>query len=105
MSRPWFPLYVADYLADTLDLGAEDHGCYMLLLMIAWRRDVALPNDMAFLKRACDERDDALSRVALLEAALDVYARRETYISRTGMDSPISRDGFGNAARAALKKD
>lgn len=46
------PLYVADYLADTLDLNSEEHGCYMLLLMISWRRKGTLPNDMQFLKRA-----------------------------------------------------
>jgi uncharacterized protein YdaU (DUF1376 family) len=47
------PLYVADYLVDTLDLRAEESGVYLLLLMIAWRRpDGALPNDMKWLQRS-----------------------------------------------------
>jgi len=52
-NRPWMPLYVTDYMADTIELGADEHGVYMMLLMLAWRRaDGAIPNDMAWLKRA-----------------------------------------------------
>lgn len=51
--RPWMPLYVADYLADTLDLSTEGTAVYLLMLMLAWRRpDGALPNNMKWLKRA-----------------------------------------------------
>jgi uncharacterized protein YdaU (DUF1376 family) len=47
------PLFVADYLADTLDLRAEESGVYLLLLMIAWRTpDGTLPSDMKWLRRA-----------------------------------------------------
>ena len=47
------PLYISDYLADTIDLSAEQTGCYLLILMISWRRpDGAIPNDMAWLKRS-----------------------------------------------------
>jgi uncharacterized protein YdaU (DUF1376 family) len=50
-SRPWFPLFVPDYLGDTRDLTAEQHGCYLLLLMTAWQRpDNALPNDMSWMR-------------------------------------------------------
>lgn len=46
------PMFWGDYLADTLDLGAEEHGCYLLMLGMAWRRpDGALPNDLKLLKR------------------------------------------------------
>lgn len=51
--RPWMPLYVGDYYADTLDLEAQEHGIYLLILMLAWRReDAAIPNDMPWLKRS-----------------------------------------------------
>lgn len=50
---PALPLWTDAYLADTLDLTAEQHGCYLLLLMLAWRRpDCAIPNDMPWLKRS-----------------------------------------------------
>lgn len=52
-SRPWMPLYVNDFRVDTLDLGPDEIGVYMVTLMIAWRRDdAAIPNDMAWLKRS-----------------------------------------------------
>lgn len=52
-SRPWMPLYWSDFRADTLDLRTDEIGCYLLLLMLAWRRDDgALPDDKDWLKRS-----------------------------------------------------
>jgi uncharacterized protein YdaU (DUF1376 family) len=50
---PALPLWTDAYLADTADLDAREHGCYLILLMIAWRRpDCALPNDLKWMHRA-----------------------------------------------------
>lgn len=43
--RPWFPLYVAEYRADTHALTLEEHGAYLLLLMHAWSNDGIVPAD------------------------------------------------------------
>lgn len=47
------PWWTDAYFADTGDLTMLEHGGYMVLLAIAWRRpDNALPDDMEWLKRA-----------------------------------------------------
>lgn len=50
MNRPWMPLYVADYLADTAHLNAAESGAYLHLIMHYWLND-ALPDNEKQLAR------------------------------------------------------
>ncbi len=51
-STPFMPLWVSDFLGDTLDLDATEIGAYMLLLMAQWNRDgESLPDDAKKLQR------------------------------------------------------
>jgi uncharacterized protein YdaU (DUF1376 family) len=61
--------YVADYLADTAHLNAEQHGAYLLLLMNYWQRGKALPDvneRLATVARTLNDRWPAV-RQALEE--------------------------------------
>lgn len=57
MSRPWMPLYVGDYIADTAHLSAAQHGAYLLLMMHYWQKN-SLPAD-----------DQSLARIAKMTNA------------------------------------
>jgi uncharacterized protein YdaU (DUF1376 family) len=65
------PLYIGDYLADTMSLEAREHGAYLLLIMHYWRNG-PLPTD-----------DRSLAGIARVD--------RKTWIGDTG---PIVRQFF-----------
>src|ERR1700758_3389607 len=54
---PWMPLYIGDFLADTMHLGATETGIYIRLLMHCWQHE-SIPLDDYKLARiaGCDSR-------------------------------------------------
>jgi uncharacterized protein YdaU (DUF1376 family) len=49
----WMPVYIGDYLGDTTELSAEEHGAYMLLLMHYWLKKGEIGDDITRLARVC----------------------------------------------------
>lgn len=60
---PYMQLYVADYLADTMHLDAEEHGAYLLLLFNHWQTGKPIPKSrLAKIARVSNDRWPSVER-------------------------------------------
>ncbi len=54
---PYIQLYVADYLADTMHLQAEEHGAYLMLIFNYWQTGKPIPkNRLQSISRVSNDR-------------------------------------------------
>ena len=49
----WMPIYIGDYLSDTMHLSTEQNGAYLLLLLYGWRNNGLIPSDDESLSQIC----------------------------------------------------
>lgn len=104
----WMPLYIGDYLADTMSFTTEEHGAYVLLLMACWReqgkplsgrdKDLATITGLSLPRwRACKEK--LLAKFQMLDDGGVTHKRAAKEIQRAETVSQ-SRSEAGKAGAA-----
>lgn len=85
----WFPLYVGDYLADTMHLDRGEHGAYFLLLLAYYKNQGPLPDDDKKLANIVKETvtvwlclRSAMTKFFKIEGGKWVHPRADREISR-----------------------
>lgn len=77
----WMPLYIGDYLADTMHLTTEQHGAYLLLIMAYWKNGAALSSNDSRLAATCRLSLDAWSmHKHTLASFFDTWSDPELWI-------------------------
>jgi uncharacterized protein YdaU (DUF1376 family) len=79
----WMPVFIGDYLADTMHLSTEQHGAYLLLLFHLWRRgslrdeDAVLAQISGLSESAWKQHRPVLAEFFRIDGGLWQHARVE----------------------------
>lgn len=107
MNRPWMPLYVGDYLADTRHLSTEEHGIYFLLILHYWRTG-GLPVDDTRLARIAGVPQDTWNQCrSTISAFFDAswkHKRIELELETTRRQSAAGKTGGIASGKARKQK-
>lgn len=114
-TRPenFMPLWIADYLADTMHLTARQHGEYLLLLMFSWKQDRPLPKADAALRaiaRASENEwaEDREVVLAFFSEGQDGYRQKRLEEERAEavarFDAMKAKSALGHAAKARKRQ-
>ena len=71
----WMPIYVGDYLSDTMHLTLEQHGAYLLLLFAYWKNRGPLPQNR--VKNIVNLNEDSWS---IVEEYFKVDSKRGVWV-------------------------
>ena len=108
----WMPLYIGEYLADTMHLTTEQSGAYLFLIMAYWRKKSALQSSPASLASICRMSLDAWSiHQAVLEEFFDtstdgvwIHKRIEKELELAGIKKVKAEEKARKAAESRWNK-
>jgi len=104
MKKPdlWMPLYIADFICDTVHLNDAETGAYLLLICHAWRNGGAIPDDEAQLKRICRSSSESWS--AIKATVLAFFFKVDGGYRHKRVDSELEIAKRNTAARSSSGK-
>jgi uncharacterized protein YdaU (DUF1376 family) len=102
----WMPLYIGDYLADTMHLNTQQHGAYLLLLFHLWRRGVLPDDNTALAKITGLTPKEWNSTRPVLEPYFKVNNGfwQHSRVERERIRIAARQENYGTRARAAAGK-
>jgi uncharacterized protein YdaU (DUF1376 family) len=85
----WMPLYIGDYLADTIGLTNSEHGAYLLSMMKYWRKGESLtPKE---LREVCGKDIDRVCNFYTIESNRWHHKRIDQELATARKRSSIAR--------------
>lgn len=97
------PLYIGDYLADTIGLSHSQHGAYLLALMAYWRKGGPLSEEET--KSIMGEHATSLSRFFRIESDGWHSKRADLELSLSQENSERNKARTAAATKARLKRN
>lgn len=89
MKNPWFPLYVADYLAKTSHLSQAQHGAYFLLMLHYYATGEPIPANAMQVHTICRCTTDA-ERHAANTVLQMFFTREEAFYRHLRIDQELA---------------
>ena len=105
MSRPWMPLYVADYLSDTAHLRAAQSGAYLHLIMHYWTKGGLPDDDNQLAAVARMDRKEWLSSKSILQAFFHDGWKHKRIDGELAKSTEISERRSASAQKRWCKTD
>jgi uncharacterized protein YdaU (DUF1376 family) len=112
-SRPdtWMPLYIGDYMADTMHLTRDQHGAYFLLICAYWRNGGPLVDDdglAAIIKATAKEWQKlrpVMARFFVVEGGMWRHKRIDAELDGAQMKSDRRSKAGAEGARRRWQSD
>jgi uncharacterized protein YdaU (DUF1376 family) len=106
----WMPLYIGDYLGDTMHLSTEQHGAYLLLIMAYWKNHGPIPDTDAWLSQATGMHDawskhkEEIAKFFTIQAGLWHHKRIDAELAKAEKNSSSRSNAARTAANARHSK-